>query len=84
MSKMSDLDVSIEEFVRGDERLRSQIIEDINAFWDGVIRFPEMCWEAQCIWEAYETGQMEEIHGSAQVMRDLNTNDDDQFISMEE
>jgi hypothetical protein len=64
--------------------LRDKIVDDLMELESGTKEFHEICQEAQSIYEQYATDQIEEIHGNAQVMRDLNTNDDDQFISMEE
>jgi hypothetical protein len=79
---MSALDFEIQEFCRGDEKMRTRIIEDITAFDNGTKRYFEMCSEAQIVHERWETGQTEEINGSFNTMRAMNTSQDERYIDM--
>lgn len=80
--RMSELDVEIDLHCRGNEKLRSKMYEDFNAFFNGEKQFGDMSPEAQHAYECFETGQTMDITGEAQALMDLNKSDDDDITMM--
>lgn len=83
MSRMNDLVITIREFCPSLSEEQDMTAE-ISDYLDGELTWDMLSAKGKAIIENWETGNVEEIFGSSALQRDLNTNDDDQFISMEE
>jgi hypothetical protein len=60
---MSELDIEVHEMSKGDERLYSMLVEEINEHFEGLRSFSELSTQAQIVIERWETGATAEING---------------------
>jgi len=61
MSLMKDLSLCIDEYVQGNQKLRSELVEEVNEHLHGNKEFYDMSQPAQRVIEIYETGNIEEL-----------------------
>lgn len=61
MSTMKELDLSIDEYARGNQNLRSELVEEVNEYLHGNKAFYDMSPHAQRVVEVYGTGNIEEL-----------------------
>jgi len=61
MSTMKELDLSIDEYARGDKQLRWELVEEVNEYLHGNKTIHDMSPCAQRVIEVYETGNIEEL-----------------------
>jgi hypothetical protein len=83
MSRMNDLVIAIREFCPTLSEEQDMTAE-ISDYLDGELTWEYLSAKAKAIVEEWETGNVEEIYGTSALQRDLNTNDDDQFVSFSE